>query len=179
MLLVAAAPAEAHGALGNALPFWSGALHLFLAPMALLVVVGLAAAIAPASVDELPWLLGAVGASSFLASSLLPEGLVLLVHAGGFAVGSSAALGLKPGRYLAVVLGAAGGLASGAAIEFDERSMGAATGAAFSTMLAVAYTGMGLSWIAKRWPIALRVLGAWVAAISLLLAALALATHRL
>lgn len=173
-----ATPSFAHGGFGSAGPFWAGGLHLFVSPLALVVLVALAASVAFLKTDDVAQVATAAAVTCFLACWLLPSSVGPMAPIGGIAAGVCAALGYKPKRFAAIALGAVAGVSLGLALEFDSRSMAASAGAAVATFLVLAYLQMGLSRIGAKWPVALRVLGAWVTAISLLLGALSVAIGR-
>lgn len=176
--MVAATPSFAHGGFGSAGPFWAGALHLFVSPLAIVVTVAAAAALAFQTTEVAGQAVIGAAATCFLACWLLPSAVSPFAPLGGVVTGICAALAYKPKRVAALVLGTLAGLSIGAAIEFDSRGMAASAGASVAAFMLLAYSRIGLFRVGTKWPIAVRVVGAWIAAISLLVGALSLSVIR-
>jgi hydrogenase/urease accessory protein HupE len=91
-------------------------------------------------------------------------------------------LGLEPSRLFGILLGVLAGFAAGAAAQLDVVAVSACLGVAVA-MISLSLWGIEAFIHTRRFvPLARRVIGAWMAAIALLLGALALrtlfTTHR-
>ncbi len=173
-------PAHAHGAFGSAAPFWSGALHVVVNPLALAAIAGLAATLAITAEASTFWSICTAAFSAAMAAQWLPPTWITLAPIGVIGVGLMAALAVKPSPLIAYPAGIAAGLAVGLSVDVDARSLGAALGVG---MVVIVLTTWGLEIFLRLEqvqrlktvvPIARRVIGAWVAAIALLLGALTL-----
>lgn len=173
-----AAPAHAHGAFGSAAPFWSGVFHFAVSPLA--IVAALAFTFAIVQVDDHAVLvaIGIAALGAFIAAQWAPPMWMLWVPAAPIAAGLFSVSGLPAGRRTSYLLAAISGVAIGVASEPDVRTLGVAFGVSVMVVV-LASAGIELFlWLtAQRWRSAVmigrRVLGAWMAAIGLLLGALA------
>jgi hypothetical protein len=176
---VASWPAAAHGAFGSAAPFWSGALHVGVSPLAIAAIVGFGAAVARALNDPV---LNAVAIASVVAGLgawWLPSAFGQFASLAVVIVGLVAALGREPNHWMSLGLGACAGLAVGGSVELDTRGWAQGLGVAAATLLALIWAVEIVSFVRARLPLAGRVVGAWVAAIALLLVALAVRNSSL
>ncbi len=185
MLATAAGPAAAHGGLADAPSIANGALHLLLSPLSIAALLGLVAVLAGPKrqlflasatvVLVCAAALGVVatkGVPGWLAAGLVT--LVGLLAASGY----TATSGPKP--WLVWLVSAGAGLAAGLASDLDSLAWQPVAGAC--AVLGVTVVALvagsedlyGVTRLQKILPIAQRVLGAWVAALGLLLGALAL-----
>lgn len=172
-------PAHAHGSLGSAAPFWAGVFHFAISPLAIAAALGFTAAIV--SIDDRSVLLavGIAAVAAFVAVVWAPASWLPYVAIGPIVSGLLAVSGWRAHRLVVAIIAAISGVAIGIASEPDVRTSGGAFGVSVMVMV-IASAGVELFlWIAaQRWgrvaDIARRVLGAWVAAIGLLLGALAL-----
>jgi hypothetical protein len=89
-------------------------------------------------------------------------------------VGLAAAAGLKLPSKASLVLGAIGGVAAGAAANIDNPGIVAAIGAGLASFLVGGCAFAGFEKIEPFVPLARRVVGAWIAAIGMLLLTLGL-----
>jgi hypothetical protein len=177
---VLATPAHAHGSLGSSAPFWSGVLHFAISPLAIATVIGLTAAIAFADDHTVLLTVGIAAATALIAVQWAPSSWSSWVPVGTVAAGSLAVSGWRAPRWFCCAIAALAGIAIGVASEPDVRSLGGAFGVGVMVMV-IASAGIELLlWIAAKdkWRVAAeigrRVIGAWVAAVGLLLGALAL-----
>jgi hydrogenase/urease accessory protein HupE len=178
LFLVAAAaapaPAWAHASLEAVPTFWSGALHVLVTPLAVATIIGLGAALVRASdratVTGIAAAAGAAAAVGWLALPL-PAGPAA---AGAAVVGLAAALAGRLPLAAAALLGLLAGATAGTSAGSQTQAVAPALGAAFAAALIC----VAIVEIAARLPrtlqLAPRILGAWVAAIGLLMGALAL-----
>lgn len=195
--LLLACPAWAHG--GDAGPLWGGALHVLASPLALAALLGLVAALwgiddplcfsvaAMTGVSAAVVAVLAAFAATYLAeragvnfvavlwanfsAALAPLGVVL--------IGLTALIGWRHTRHAALSLALLAGSTVGLAAQLDNSRWQSLPGLAGCTAL-IAVTGLMAfhkfeKWARLRtvWPIVRRVLGSWVTALGLLLAALA------
>lgn len=161
----------AHGAFGSMGPFWGGALHVFVAPLSVVTITGLAAALAPIPRGESGLeIVAAVLAAALGAWLLTPwaQGAA----AAAIAVGLTAALGVTPGRTIALPLAVAAGLGIGSATALDAPTLIGGAGVALSAFMALAGAVAVFQEVEPRLPLARRVAGAWVGAIGLLIGAI-------
>jgi hypothetical protein len=186
--LFAAAPAWAHGGLGDGQSIWSGALHLLTSPLSVAALVGLTAALFGCREKILLAVALVSGVAAGVAAALGPHipanvaawaGPAAVVVVGLVAV---AALLLPDVAALALSLlaGLAAGLASGLDAPGWQGVIGVAGSATFllGCALSASHDLLALRRIASVLPVARRVLGAWVAAIGLLTGALAIHLQR-
>ena len=179
-VLLWSAPAWAHGSVADGKSPLGGALHFFTSPLALAAVVGLVATLLGLR-ERMNLAVNAVAGIAAAASA------VLATHVPAFAapaavvvVGLSAVAGWKPSNAGALLLAAMGGMAAGVASDLDAPSLQGAIGVAGALVLILGLslaTYHDLSRFPRLMailPIARRVVGSWVAAIGLLMAALAI-----
>lgn len=169
--------AHAHANLGELPAFWAGALHVFLTPLAIASLLGLAAATAVAAERLQFRTVFAAAAVAALAAAFAPALLVqsawaLLAPAGTLLVGLCAAMGLVPRIPLALVLALLAATTIGLAAMPEPRTVVASLGVGVAVVVALFWLLEGLRRVDARWPVARRVLGAWVAAFALLVGAL-------
>jgi hypothetical protein len=173
--LVIAAPASAHEVFGvTAAPFWMGALHLVTAPLGLASIVGLAAAISFAPRETVAWSSILAGLTAFAAALWTTPSVAAAAPIGIIVAGLFAALGFDPSRWMGLILGALAGFAAGSAAQLDVRAISGALGVAVVVMSATLWVVEAFAYGRTALPLARRVIGAWVAAIALLLGALAI-----
>lgn len=178
--LLSCGPIWAHGGLGDAKSVWGGAQHFLTSPLSLAALLGLVAALF--GTQERTFLITAVLASLSAAVAAALPGVVpaFAAPAAVVVVGFSAVSGLTPERVAAVVLGVLGGAAAGIAADLDSPSWPGSIGVALALLLplvgalAASEDLLKLPRLQAVLPIARRVLGSWVAAMGLLIAALAL-----
>jgi hypothetical protein len=186
LLALHAAPACAHANFGELAPFWAGALHVLVTPLAMASLLGLACAVvalAEASQFRLALLAGLLVTTCSAAIGWLPgvPGGAALVAAGGALLPAlAAALAVPKARAFAIVLVVAAALAvslsvapePGAAVAPRVTALVTALGAGLCVVLVLLWLQEGVRRLGQRLPLAPRVLGAWVAAIAVLLGAL-------
>jgi hypothetical protein len=174
-LLFVVTPAHAHNVFGlNAAPFWLGALHLLVAPLGIAAIVALAAAVPFSSGETIIGAAAAAGAAAFATALWVPANIAVAGPIGIIVAGICAAFGIEPSRWLGILLGVLTGFAAGAAAQLDVPAISASLGVAVA-MTSVSLWGMEAFIHTKRLvPLARRVIGAWMAAIALLLGALAI-----
>lgn len=178
----AAAPALAHDGFGDSRSVGSGALHLLTSPLSIAGLVGLAAALFRV---EKPWPACAVFAAALAIGATFHAGLPSYAAPALVALaGLVAAAGVRPGPPVAVLLALCAGLGAGIATDLDQVTVGAVLGACATAAFAIVGLVAGLADLAgvarlqAVLPIAVRIAGSWVAALSLLLGALAAFTAR-
>jgi hypothetical protein len=165
----------AHSPFGADAAFWSGAWHLLLAPLALAALVGVGVACAGGPTEREIELAGLAGLACFLMSWAAPAGAaVWLAPLPAFALGASAVVAIPPASWRARFLAMLAGLGAGAAIDLDARTVAAAAGAGTAMLVASVWMLDLGARLRRRLPLAPRVIGAWIVALSLLLLALAL-----
>jgi hypothetical protein len=177
--------AHAHAMFGSAAPFWSGVLHFFVTPLALAAAIGLMAVLAGSTERVIFWAVSSAAlatffAADFLVAAGLPISLQIAVPVAVAAVGLFAVTGANPTLWPACVIAVIGGVAAGIASGADARDWGGSLGAALVMLVLISWGATALvrlqtsRKLAAIIPIARRVLGAWIAAIALLAAALSL-----
>lgn len=181
--LCLSADAHAHGGFGNASPFWSGALHLLVSPIALAGLLGYAALIVASEkiLDFKSIATCAITAGFFsFHPGLLPQHFLA---AGLFIVGVAAMLRLKTPLVATQIAGLFVGAIVGIGSDLDAPSVLSGLGiCALSLYLGIVFIGLWdkgteIDWLNPILLIASRVLGSWVAALGLLLAALGFRLH--
>jgi hypothetical protein len=178
LLALPAAPASAHANFGELAPFWAGALHVLVTPLAMAALLGLACAVvamAEASQFRLALLTGLLVTvvSAAIAWWPMPEGSGALLAAGGALLPAlAAALAVPTARGVAVLLAVGAALAVSLAAAPERGVWAAAPGAGLCSVIVLLWLQEGVRRLAQRLPLAPRVLGAWVAAIAVLLGAL-------
>jgi hypothetical protein len=181
--LIDVTPAYAHDMFGlSAAPFWLGALHLIVAPLGVVSVIAFAAAIPFSSGSTIVWSSIAAGLTAFATALWAPAPVAAAGPIGIIVAGLTAALGLEPTKVFGILLGLLAGFAAGAAAKLDVVAISACLGVSVA-MISLSLWGVEAFIHTRRFvPLARRVVGAWMAAIALLLGALALktlfATHR-
>ena len=176
-------PVYAHDVFGlSAAPFWLGALHLLVAPLGIAAVVALAAAIPFSSGATIVYSAIAAGFAAFATALWASASVAAAGPIGIIIAGLTAALGVEPSRVFGITLGLLGGFAAGAAAKLDVTAPSASLGVAVA-MISLSLWAVEAFVHTRRFvPLARRVIGAWTAAIALLLGALALktllTTHR-
>jgi hypothetical protein len=180
LALACSTPALAHGAFGSSKPLVSGALHLLTSPLSL---VALAGAIAALCGLQGRWLVvaSAVVAVGVAAGCIWGGRLPLYTPSAAIVVvGLLAVSGIRISNGLALPIALLAGLSAGIAASLDEVITPAVIGASLPAFVITAYALASyadfshLPKVQSIGPIARRVLGAWVAAIGLLLFALEL-----
>jgi len=178
LLALPAAPASAHANFGELAPFWAGALHVLVTPLALAALLALACAavsLAEAAQFRLALLLGLLVAVCSAAVALLaapPAGSALFAAVAVLLPALAAASGLPSVRGVAVVLAVAAALSISLSAAPEQGAWTAALGGGLCALLVLLWLQEGVRRLAQRLPLAPRVLGAWVAAIAVLLGAL-------
>lgn len=178
LALTWAVPAHAHGAMGSAAPFWSGVFHFAVSPVAIAATLGFMATVAFADDRTVLHTMGVAALCAFAAVLWTPAAWLPLAPLGPVIAGLLAVSAWRAQRWLYLAIAAVSGAAVGIASDPDTRTWGVAFGVAV-VMLVIASGGIELFlWIKQRerWgavaEIGRRVLGAWIAAIGLLLGAL-------
>jgi hypothetical protein len=173
--LVLAPEAAAHANLGELAPFWAGAFHVVLTPLAMAALVGLAAATVVTS-EALQFEVALLcSATAFAAAAIAPLRLVPAAPVGAALAGVAAVLAWAPRRLGAWTLAFAAALTVGLGARPETPDAWEALGSGAASGLLVLWLHDGLRRLERRAPLLRRVLGAWVAAIALLLGALAAA----
>jgi len=168
----ATTPAYAHD-FGSLAPFWVGVLHVAVSPLSIGTILGLAGSLCVARASHGIEGLAIATVAAFLAAWLATP-IAAWASAGAIFVGLSAASGLKPNALMAVSIGLFGGAAAGCAASVDAPTIVTALGVGFGVFWMACFAYEGFHRLEALLPLARRVIGAWVAAIGLLLAALAL-----
>lgn len=173
--LAAAPQAAAHANLGELAPFWAGAFHVVLTPLAIAALVGFAAATVLAA-DALQFEVALVCAAAVCAvAALAPLRIVTAAPAGAALVGVAAVAAYSPRRVGAWILALSAAATVGLAARPETPTVAEALGSGVASGLLLLWLQEALRRLEPCAPLVRRVLGAWVTAISLLLAALAAA----
>ncbi|MCU0952208.1 MAG: hypothetical protein MUC68_14410 [Burkholderiaceae bacterium] len=184
LLALPCTPAFAHANFGDIAPFWAGALHVLVTPLALAALLALACglvALPDAQQFRLALLAGLLVAAISIVLALLPTtfaAAALLAAAGALLPALAAAFALSVSRASAVLLVAAAASAASLSAAPEPGAWGAALGAGACACVVLLWLQEGLRRLAQRLPLTPRVLGAWVAAIAVLLGALEFALPR-
>jgi hypothetical protein len=184
LLALWCAPAFAHANPGDIAPFWAGALHLLVTPLALAALLALACALlalAEAEQFRLALLAGLLVAALSAGLALWPPLLAsgtLLAAASALVPALTAAFAVPVSRFVAMVLAGAAALAVSLCIAPEPGAWAAASGGGACVIVVLLWLQEGIRRLSRRLPLAPRVLGAWAAAIAVLLGALELALPR-
>lgn len=178
-----ALPAHAHALFGSAAPFWSGVLHFLVTPMALAAAIGCIVALAGIGERNAFWAMACAAVGAFFGAEM--TNVPPLLAPGGVAViGLIAAGGWNPSLVLACLLAAVAGVCAGGAVAADAQDWGGSFGAAMAMVVLASWGVGGLIYlqgkkgfdVAGGWgritALGRRIVGAWIAAIALLVAAL-------
>jgi hypothetical protein len=180
-LLTVAGPAAAHGGFGGATSLGSGALHLLTSPLSLAALAGLVLVLGARPVPP-AWALALLAAAAAAGGAVLAATTPAWVAPACVALlGLLAAAALPLPASAAAVLALLGGAGAGIGAQLDaplawKPVAGAAVTLGFALTALLAGYGDLAAWrrAGAVLPLARRILGAWVAAIGLLLGALAL-----
>lgn len=165
--------AAAHAVLGELPPFWAGAFHVPLTPLAMAALVGLAAStVRGTAALQFEVALVCVAAVTAVAA-FAPLRLVPAAPVGAALAGSAAAMAWSPTRHGAWLLTFAAAATVGLAVRPDVPDPWQPIGSGAASGLLVMWVHEALRRLEQRTPLVRRVLGAWVAAMALLLGALA------
>jgi hydrogenase/urease accessory protein HupE len=179
LLLLAAAPAEAHMTSTGMGPVYDGLLHFLtssedlVSALALALLAGLrGAAHGRRAVVVLPaaWLLGILGGLTAAAASggAVGAAIALLVLGGLFV--ADAKLSLRALTILAALLGLVHGYFNGSGMGLSGASIAAALGLAAAVFMLVVLVAAFVATLRAQWArIAVRVGGSWIAASGLLM----------
>lgn len=184
LLALPCTPAFAHANFGDLAPFWAGALHLLATPLALASLLALACAVIALPETQqfrLAVLAGVCVAAISLGLALRPASFAaaaLLSAAGALVPALAAAFALPVARMSALLLAVVAASAVSLAAAPEPSAWGAAFGAGTCSSVVLLWLQEGLRRLAQRLPLTPRVLGAWVAAIAVLLGALEFALPR-
>lgn len=186
--LACCSPAWAHDAFGNGKSVLAGALHLLTSPLAIAALLGLVLALLGIP-ERLSFVAGGLAAAASAAAAAAPAFSVHLGAASAAAavvvIGLCSVFAIKPSVLGVVLLSLLAGAAAGQAADLDSVSWQAVIGVAgamlFITISALAASEdiaalvqRRLPWLKTALPVARRIVGSWIAAMGLLLAALAL-----
>lgn len=181
--LFTAADAQAHGSFGSFSPFWVGALHLLVAPLALAALLGYGAYIAGSEkvLDSHSVFTCAASAGLFsIFPGLFPTHILAV---GVCLVGLAAMLRIKAPRAVTQVVGVFIGAIIGISVDLDNQRLIPALGVSATTLfLEMGFLGLWdrgteIIWLRPILPLASQVLGSWVGALGLLLVALGFRTN--
>jgi hypothetical protein len=179
-VMLGSTTAWAHGELGGGGGILSGLAHFTSSPISLACLVGLVAVVYAVKEERVPAIVIAAAISAGLASFLAGSGPAYVAPIVTALVGLVAVAALKPSNTAAILIAIACGFASGLAADLDPPSIARATGVSIAQaglLSSALYTLPELDRVRKLHtvlPIARRVIGSWVAAIGLLMAALAI-----
>jgi hydrogenase/urease accessory protein HupE len=172
LLVVSISPAQAHSVFGETASFWAGAAHVAVSPVALAILIALSARLATQTPRA-----AYTGIATLVLSSGVAAATATVPILGPLAaavIGGIAALSPRHIRHESVPLGLFAGVALGAAIALDARTvvacLGVAVASGYLTMLAYE----GLERLEHISSIPRRLFGSWTAALGLLLVALGL-----
>lgn len=184
-LLAATQPAAAHVAIEGAGDFTAGVIHPFFVLSHLLVIVALGLLLAqqpfasskPAIAAFVATLLGGFAAAALGVAATFPSRGVLLATA--IALGLLVAWARVQPRVIAIVLAAAAGLAIGIDSFPEEGAfwsvLAGITGTALSVSILLINVLAGAGYLTQSWQrIGMRVVGSWIGACALMVAALTL-----
>ncbi len=170
--------AQAHAMFGSAAPFWSGVLHVLVAPLALAAVAALVLALAEAGESAILRAVAAAAIAAFGTAELVAVAPACGTASAAIApvcvvaIAVMAALRQRPSLLLACVLGAGSGIATGAAIGADVPDWGGSLGVAVALLVLVSWGAAGLAHLQERFAQSVSRMRRWSAA---LIAALAVA----
>jgi hypothetical protein len=174
--------AWAHGAFGTGKSLWDGPVHLFTSPLSIAALIALACVLAGIG-ERLSVISAAVaGATASITSALPLATSAYWAPAAVVIVGLGAVVGKRPPALACMLLAALAGFTAGAAAELDTRSWQGVAGIGVTALVFTFSAVTLLDELASQpklktiTPLARRILGSWVAAIGLLLAALAIQT---
>lgn len=179
-LLLCCGSALAHGGLQGSQSLWGGALHFLTSAVSLAALAAMLAVLFGIAERLALGVAAVAGASAGIASALAEVLPVYTAPSVLVMVGLTAVLGWKPSRTGSILIAALTGLAAGLAADLDAPSWAGGTGVACTAMfvsgcaLAVSRDLASVPKLAYIVPVAKRVLGSWVAAIGMLMAALAI-----
>jgi hydrogenase/urease accessory protein HupE len=166
--------AFAHVDLETVPTFWSGALHVLVTPLAVATIVGLGAALARASDRAGVAAFGAIGGGAIAAGMLALPALADVAAGGTVIVGLAAAMVRRMPLAAAVLLSLVAGAAAGTLAAPPTPAILPALGTGFAAALLCLATVEIATRLPRPLQLAPRIIGAWVAAIGLLMGALAL-----
>lgn len=172
-LLMVAPAAQAHSSTGT-LPVLFGMVHVVVSPLSVLAIIGLGSALAHAHDRATAGAVVTAGLVAACASALLPASWVRTAPIGVIAAGLTAALLPRPPVLVSQLVGAAAGFSVGIAAAPDEPGLLVSLGVGLVTLVLLEGLAQGYLIVNRYVPLARRVVGAWMAAIALLLGALAL-----
>ncbi|MES2944946.1 MAG: hypothetical protein V4772_18935 [Pseudomonadota bacterium] len=186
--LFCCSPAWAHDAFGNGKSVLTGALHLLTSPLSIAALLGLILALVGIP-ERLSFIAGGLAAAASAAAAAAPAFSANLAAstapAAVVVIGLTSVFAIKPSATGVIVLSLLAGTAAGQAADLDTPSWQGVIGVA-GVMLFITISALAASedlsrlvqskppWLKAALPIARRVVGSWLAAIGLLLAALAL-----
>ena len=171
--LMGATPVEAHALFGSGTQLLDGVLNLLRAPLAIVGCVGFAAAIAYSSNDRVLRMVGIAMLATCGCCFFQPLWRTMAAPVGCVASGLLAASGIQPPKLLGYVLALIAGTSVGMAVELGPQSLLTALGTGAALVAVTLWAIQCLEWLPVG-PLARRIVGAWMAAIALLLGALAL-----
>lgn len=176
--LLSTANAHAHSGFGSTAPFWAGVLHFLVSPLALAALLGYCAwVVSSKKALDFKSIFNCAASAGFLSfyPSLLPD---YILAVGVVLIGIAAMLRVKMPQIVIQVTGIFVGIIIGISTDLDNQNLLSAFGIVAVTLyLGVAFLGLWnrgteIDWLNPILLVASRVLGSWVAAFSLLLAAL-------
>ncbi len=177
-----AGPACAHSQFNAVGPFWSGVMHFFVSPLAVAATLGLVVALAASRDEAMLWAVSLAALAAVFGARYGPEISPLVGTGTAVFCGLLAASGREPKRMLALALAPVAGVGVGSSVGLDVAAWPGAIGAAFAAGY-LALLGISVLRLALTRPrlaaillLGRRVLGAWVAAMGLLLGTLAVRT---
>ena len=172
--------AWAHGELGGGAGILSGLAHFVSSPISLACLVGMVVVVYVVEEDRVPAIVISAAVSAGLSSFLAASGPAYVAPIVTALVGLTAVAALKPSNTAAILIAIVCGFASGLAADLDPPTIARALGVSIAQaglLGSALYTLPELGRARKLHavlPIARRVIGSWVAAIGLLMAALAI-----
>ena len=180
IVMLCSTVAWAHGELGGGQGILSGLAHFVSSPISLASFVGLVAVVYVVEEERVSAIVIAAAVSAGLSSFLAGSGPAYVAPIVTALVGLTAVAALKPSNTAAILMAIACGSASGLAADLDPPTIARAVGVSIAQaglLISALYTLPELDRVRKLQsvlPIARRVIGSWVAAIGLLMAALAI-----
>lgn len=178
--ILAGSPAWAHGPFGSDTSIWLASYHLATSPLSIAALVGLALVLFGMREPDSIIAATLAAAASVVASMLLPHLPQVAAPITVAVIGLAAVFAWSPARAAAFVLAVLAGLAAGLAADLEKprwidlAGMGATVLLASFWLLAASDNLNRSARLQSVLPIGRRVLGSWVTAMALLLAALGL-----
>lgn len=146
--------AQAHAMFGSAAPFWTGVLHVLVAPLALAATAALMLALAEASESAILCAVAGAAMAAFGGAELIAPAAAAAASALAAccvaAIAISVLLWRRPEARLASALGVAAGIAAGCAVGADVPDWGGSLGVCIAVLVSTSWGAAGLSHVQAR-----------------------------